>query len=71
MVCTSWFDTITTIRLGFPGGEVVKNLPASALGQENPWSRKWQSLPGESYGHRSLAGYRPFGHKESDTTEVT
>ena len=28
-------------------------------------------LPGESHGQRSLAGYRPQGHKESDMTEVT
>ena len=28
-------------------------------------------LPGESHGQRSLAGYSPWGHKESDTTEVT
>ena len=26
-------------------------------------------LPGESHGQRSLAGYRPWGRKESDTTE--
>ena len=29
------------------------------------------SLPGESYGQRSLAGYGPWGHKELDSTEVT
>ena len=28
-------------------------------------------LPGESHGHRSLAGYSPWGCKESDMTEVT
>ena len=28
-------------------------------------------LPGESYGQRSLADYEPWGHKESDMTEVT
>ena len=28
-------------------------------------------LPGESHGQRSLAGYSPRGHKESDTTEAT
>ena len=28
-------------------------------------------LPGESEGQRSLAGYSPWGHKESDKTEVT
>ena len=40
-----------------------------------PWRRKWQPtpvfLPGKSHGQESLAGYSPWGHKESDTTEVT
>ena len=27
-------------------------------------------LPGKSHGWRSLIGYSPWGHKESDTTEV-
>ena len=26
-------------------------------------------LPGELHGHRSLAGYSPWGHQELDTTE--
>ena len=38
-----------------------------------PWRKKWQPtpvfLPRESHGLRSLVGYRPWGHKESDTTE--
>ena len=38
-----------------------------------PWRRKWQPtpvfLPEESQGRRSLVGYSPWGHKESDTTE--
>ena len=38
-----------------------------------PWRRKWQPtpvfLPGESHAQRSLVGYSPWGHKESDTTE--
>ena len=38
-----------------------------------PWRRAWQPtpvfLPGESHGPRSLAGYSPWGHKESDMTE--
>jgi len=47
----------------------------------HPWvgrircRRAWQPtpglLPGESRGQRSLAGYSPWGHKESDMTEVT
>ena len=28
-------------------------------------------LPGETHGQRSLAGYSPWGCKESDTTEAT
>ena len=28
-------------------------------------------LPRESHGQRSLVGYRPWGHKESDMTEAT
>ena len=28
-------------------------------------------FPGESHGQRSLVGYSPYGHKESDMTEAT
>ena len=38
-----------------------------------PWRREWLPtpvfLPGENHGQRSLAGYSPWGCKESDTTE--
>ena len=38
-----------------------------------PWRRAWQPtpvfLPGESHKQRSLVGYRPWGPKESGTTE--
>ena len=38
-----------------------------------PWRRTWQPTlvfwPGKSHGQRSLAGYRPWGCKELDTTE--
>jgi len=40
-----------------------------------PWRRKWQPppvfLPGQSHGQRSLVGYSPWGHKESDMNEET
>ena len=29
------------------------------------------SLPGEAHGERSLVGYSPLGHKQSDPTEAT
>ena len=40
-----------------------------------PWRRARQPTPvflaGESHGQRSLAGYRPLNHKESDRAEAT
>ena len=59
--------------------QMVKNLPAvsetwvRSLGWEDPWRREWIPIPiiwsGEFHGQRSLAGYRPWGPKESDMTE--
>ena len=41
----------------------------------SPGEGKWQPtavfLPGESHGQRSLVGYSPWDHKESDTAEHT
>ena len=40
-----------------------------------PWRMVWQPAPvfllGKSHGQRSLTGYSPWGHKDSDTTEAT
>ena len=37
------------------------------------WRREWLPtpvfLPGESHKQKSLEGYSPWGHKESDTSE--
>ena len=59
--------------------EMVKNLPAMqetwirSLGQEDPLEKGMATTPAfsprEFHGQRSLAGYSPWGHKESDTTE--
>ena len=62
----------------------VKNLPANkgdtkmqvqSLGQKDPHEKSMtihsSILSRESCEHRSLAGYGPQGHKESDMTEVT
>ena len=59
---------------------MVKNLPANAgdSGLIPGWGRSPGEgngnptpvfLPGESRGRRSLVGYSPWGHKESDTNE--
>ena len=36
-----------------------------------PWRRAWQPTPVFLPGQRILAGYSPWGHKESDLTETT
>ena len=50
----------------------IENLNRHETNKKIPWRRKWQPtpvlLPGESHGGRSLVGYSPWGHKESDTT---
>ena len=65
--------------------QTVKNLPAmqetwfqflgSVAAGKIPCRREWQPtpvfLPGESHGQRSLAGYSPWGCKESDITDIT
>ena len=71
------------MRVGFPNGsageESICNTEATGDCGFDPQvrkiacSRKWQPtptfLPGKSYGPKSLAGYSPKGHKESDMTE--
>ena len=59
--------------------QTVKNVPAMWETRFDPWVRKmpWRMewLPtaafysGEFHGQRSLVGYSPWGHKESDMTE--
>ena len=59
--------------------QMVKHLPTmpetqvQSLGQENPLEKEMATtpvlLPKKFHGQRSLVGYSPWGHKESDTTE--
>ena len=64
---------------GFPAGISGKE-PAYSAGDlkdrvQYPGGGKWLPTPvflaGESHGQRSLEGYNPQGHKESDTAETT
>ena len=61
--------------MGFPGGARGKELEFDPWVTKIPWRGKWQPitvfLPGEFHGKRSLEGYSPWGHKESDMTERT
>ena len=44
-----------------------------SLGREDPLEKEMathsSTLAGKSYGQKSLVGYSPWGHKESDMTE--
>ena len=74
-----------SFSMGFPGGTGSKEPTCQCRRHKRcgfdpwvekiPWRGKWQPtpvfLPGKSHGQRSLAGYSPWGCKESDTTEVT
>ena len=67
--------SFSATKSGLPGGSVVKNAPANA-GESGLWGRSPGDengnhpvfLPGESQGERSLAGYSPWGRKQSETT---
>ena len=63
---------------GFPAGSIVKNLPDKAGDTEDlnltPGSGRSPGggngkFHGKFHEQRSLAGYSPWGHKESDMTE--
>ena len=74
-------DPITKWMHGSHGKESASNADVINADQPRfnlwvrkmPWSRKWQPtpvfLPGEFHRQRSLAGYSPWGHRESDMIE--
>ena len=53
--------------------QAVKNPPAMQVGKIH-WRREWPPtpvfFPGESHGQRSMAGYNPWGCKESNRTNI-
>ena len=71
------------VRSGLPVAQMVKNLPAvwetwvQSLGWEDPLEEGMVThtsilawiIPRRAWGQRSLAGYSPWGLKESDMTE--
>ena len=66
-------------KVGFPRAQTVKDLLViqdtwvQPPGWVDPLEKEWLPTPvfllGESHGQRSLAGYSPWGCKESDKTE--
>ena len=74
----SQYYLLNTLSFLFPGGSDGKESACNAGDpfdqvRKIPWRREWQPtavfLPGESHGHRSLAGYSSWGHRELDMTE--
>ena len=72
-----WSSVVTCHRASLVA-QMVKNPPVmwetwvQSLGKEDPWRRTGNPpkfLPRESHGQRSLAGFSPWSHKESDKTE--
>ena len=51
----------------------MRETRVQSLGWEDPLEKEMaihsSILSGKSHGQRSLEGYRPWGRKESDTTE--
>ena len=72
-ICDDFFFIQNDYFIWFNLVLVVKNPPTNA--GKIPWRRAWHPtpvfLPGESHWQRSLVGYSPWVHKESDMTEVT
>ena len=56
-----------------PTAKNTQEIRVQSLGQKDPLEKEVAThsvfLPGKSHGQRSLAGYSPWGHKESDRTE--
>ena len=65
----SFCSHVSRLKFSF----LLKTLPAVCSIQSAVQRRRWHPtpvlLPGKSHGRRSLVGYSPWGHKESDTTE--
>ena len=77
--CASVYFTIQyCIAWGVPGGSAARSHLQCRRPWSNswvgkfPWRRAWPPTPSSClenpHGQRSLAGYSPWGHKESDTT---
>ena len=65
---TDWFQTGKGERQGCTLSPCLFNLYAEYF-RRRQWQPTLVLLPGKSHGRRSLVGYSPWGHKESDTTE--
>ena len=83
-MCFLGYHKARQTRRVFPAGSVVKNPPTNAgdardagsiSGSGNCSEKEMAThssvLAWEIHGQRSLVGYSPWGHKESDMTECT
>ena len=81
-ISITWFLKCNLIGLGFSGGSAGKEsacnagdagdtglIPGLGKSLEKEMATHSSISLGKSHGQRSLVGYSPWGHKESDTTE--
>ena len=71
----NWNTVMATEYKFFPGYRIYpqcRRLWFNLWVRNILWRRKWQPTPefllGKAHGWRSLAGYSPWGHQESNTT---
>ena len=75
MGTVSWWFSGSGASFGSVSKEFTCNagdlgsIPGLGRSLEEEMATLSSILAGESHGQRSLAGYRPWGHKESDMTE--
>ena len=67
ILCHPFFSCLQS----FPASGAFPTIHEGVRPLRFVWSRKWQPTPvfwpGKFHGQRSLPGYSPWGHKQSDT----
>ena len=62
---------VLVVKKPLANAEDVGLIPGLGRPLEEEMATHSSILPGKSHGQRSLAGYSPWRHKESNTTENT
>ena len=69
-LATPWASLVAQMVTSLPA---MQDMWVQSLGQEDSLNKKITTnssiLAGNFHGQRGLAGYSPWGHKESDTTD--
>ena len=69
MIITNTYQMLPNSKASAYNVGDPSSIPGSGRSPGEGNGNPLQYLPGESHERRSLVGYSPRGHKESDTTE--